>query len=97
MKKEKTVSITLELGEYANCLWVTKMSNRIRGQEERYEHLEGKETLDGTMYFCNSYLEAQVLRAYIKAQSGLETGLYKDQENDEDEEAWVVASPEKYT
>lgn len=71
--KPKTITVKLKFGAFRHCLWDSSCKNLIKEQPERFELLEGKPCKTGTMYFCITYLEAQVVMALEKG-----VGLYDD-------------------
>lgn len=59
----KAIVVKLQFGKARDQLWTTSCKNFIKDQSERFELLEGRKCLTGTMFFCNSYLEAVFVRA----------------------------------
>lgn len=85
MKTKKVMG--LSFGKYRHCLWVTSCKNFIKKYDSRFVLLEGKKCETGTMYFCNTYLEAIFC---MKLFDGV--GLYSDQYVDDDSPRYVVCS-----
>ena len=88
MAKQKTVKVTIELGEYAHCLWESHVDiNMIRENPSRFAHLEGGKRKYGNTYFVRTYLEAKVFQAYIE-KLGHKSSLWSDEYGDGDYEGF---------
>jgi len=83
----KSVTVTLNFGDYSHCLWDAAQKNFIEEQPDRFALLEGEECKSGTMFFCERYLEAQFLMALEDGK-----GLYSD----EDTGTFVVCSTKEF-
>lgn len=90
MPKSKTVTVKLTFGEGRHILWHTATDNFISEQPGRFEFIEGKKCLTGTMFFCSSYLEA----VFVKALEG-GVAIYADTMGDPDD--FVVVTKKKLT
>ncbi len=86
----KSVTVTLNFGEYKHCLWTTATKNFRIEQSDRFALLEGEECDTGTMFFCNSYLEAQFVMALEEG-----VGLYSDEYSD-GQDSFVVCSKKSF-
>lgn len=78
---------SLNFGKYRHCLYHTASANFIKEDRERFVLLEGKKCETGTMFFCNTYLEAIFV---MKLEKGI--GLYSDENGD----AFVVCSKKSF-
>lgn len=88
MKNKKVTEINgLSFGQARHGLWSQACENFISEQPERFVLMEGKKCLKGTVYFCNTYLEAIFT---MKLFNGV--GLYSDEYDGN----WVVASKNRY-
>lgn len=85
----KSVTVTLNFGKYKNCLWVSACPNFMKEHNDRFDLLEGEECKVGTMFFCNTYLEAQFVMAL---EEGI--GLYSDEYSDDHH--FVVCSKKSF-
>lgn len=88
--KTKTVTLKLKFGKYKHCLWNIAHKNFIKDQPERFVLLEGRPCTTGTMYFCNTYLEAQFVMAL---ENGV--GLYSDEDADKNN-SYTVCTKKKF-
>jgi len=82
--------INLKFGKYKHCLWRWHTPNDIKRHPDRFRLLEGKAHKTGSLYYCDSYLEAQFVMALFDG-----VGLYSDVFAD-GEPRFVVASKKRY-